>query len=178
MEIPPWYVITGTLYSGKSAIINELAIKGFQTVPEVATTLINKNKLKGIPSWETRKDEALFQQKIYEMKLEVEENIPKDRIVFFDRGLPDSIAYYKFCGLDAQELEHISKDRYSGVFFLEALSGYEKGGLRKETPDEREIIGRFLRQAYEDLGYHVIFIPKLPIEERLDLILSNVPEAL
>ncbi|MEM5794017.1 MAG: hypothetical protein QXS48_02825 [Candidatus Aenigmatarchaeota archaeon] len=39
------------------------------------------------------------------MKLKIEETVPKDRIVFFDRGIPDSIAYFKICGLDTKELE-------------------------------------------------------------------------
>ena len=37
------------------------------------------------------------------MKIGIEKDAPKDKIVFFDRGIPDSIAYYQTSELNPKE---------------------------------------------------------------------------
>lgn len=173
MGIPPWYVITGTLSSGKTTIINKLALRGYQTVPEAARVLIDKCEAQKISTQELRKDERLFQQRVLQMKLDTEKSLSRNMVTFFDRGVPDSIAYFKVCGLDTGELEKISRDRYRKIFFLEKLPP-EEDYARVEDTKTRIDIDKLLRQSYVDLGYEVVKIPVLSIKERLKLILSKI----
>jgi len=78
-----WYVITGAPCSGKSTLLNELALKGFHIVPEAARVVIDRHNTKGISAQELRKDEGEFQKQLTKIKLEIEEKTPKNRTVFF-----------------------------------------------------------------------------------------------
>lgn len=173
MEIPPWYVLTGGPSSGKTKLLEKLEELGYCTILEVARVLIDENEAKGVSAQELRKDEGLFQQQVLRMKLEIEERTPKDRIVFFDRAVPDSIAYYKICGLDTQEIEKISRNRYKIIFFLEQLP-FQRDSARIEEESIVRRLNQLLLESYENLGYKVVIIPVASIEERLKLILSHL----
>jgi len=131
----PWYVITGRPSSGKTTLIKRLSDLGYATVPETARSIIDESLSNGISVEELRADERRFQESIVRRKLDVEANTRRDRLTFFDRGLPDSIAFYKVYGLDPSEVENVSRNRYRlKVFFLEQLP-FEKDYARKEdTP--------------------------------------------
>ena len=173
MDVPSWYVITGTTSSGKSRLIDELAVRGYQTVPELARVYIDRARERGISTEELRSDEKGFQDDVLELKKSAELVIPRGRTVFFDRGIPDTTAYYNAYGWDPGLLE-IPAGVYRKVFLLEPLDNYERDYARKETPEQRLRINSFLRQAYEDMGCPVIYVPKVPIEQRVELVLSNL----
>jgi len=183
METPPWYVITGTTHSGKDTIVNELALRGFQIVPEVARVIMNRAISKGISPEEYRTDETAFQKEVFQEKLAVEEILPRYHSVFLNRGVPDSIAYYRLYGMDTKEVEDVSKNRYRKMFFLEKVelpAGIQPVGLgyadygRKEEEEKRVELDRYLRECYHGLDYDVVYIPKMPVEERVELILSKL----
>ena len=117
-----WYVITGGPSSGKTTVLKELAKLGYVVYPEAARVFIDKEMKKGKSLKEIRGNEAEFQRKVLKIKVEVEKTAPKDKIVFFDRAIPDSIAYYQIAGLNPQEvLRFCPKRKYKKIFFLEQL---------------------------------------------------------
>jgi len=168
-----WYVITGGPSSGKTTLLNELALSGFHVVPEAARVLIDRYNTQGISTQELRKDEGKFQKKALRIKLETEKKTPKDRVVFFDRGVPDSIAYYEICDLDIKELMKISKGRYAKIFFLEQLP-FEKDYARTECEETVEKLNDKLKKTYIELGYSVVDIPVGSVEERLKRIFIEI----
>jgi predicted ATPase len=169
-----WYVITGTASTGKTTLVNSLTKLNYLTVPEAARVLIDEEIKKGKTIEEIRKNEAEFQRKVLDIKINVEKNLPKDRIVFFDRGIPDSIAYYQICGLDiAGLLKLCKKNMYRKIFMLEQLP-IEKDYARVEDTETINKIQILLRKAYSDLGYEIIDIPAMTVEKRLKMILSNI----
>ncbi len=89
--------------------------------------------------------------------------------------MPDSIAYYRLSGLDtAQPLEFSRAVRYKRVFFLEPLP-FRTDRVRTEDPETAARIDRFLRDAYEMLGYDIIPVPVLDSpEKRTELILAHI----
>ncbi len=97
-------MITGGPSSGKTTILKELKKLGYITYPDAARVLIDKEKKKGKKLKEIRKDEAEFQKKVLKAKIKIEKSAPRDKIVFFDRAIPDSIAYYQMCELDPKEV--------------------------------------------------------------------------
>lgn len=173
MKVPSWYVITGGPSSGKTTVLQKLQELGYFIVPEAARVFIDEYVKKGISAQELRKDESLFQKQVLEMKLKIEETVPKDRIVFFDRGIPDSIAYFRICGLNTKEVEKISKNRYRKIFFLEQLP-FQQDYARIENKKTVKKLNQLLLEAYENLGYTIVHVSVASVEERVRLILSNL----
>ncbi|RLJ05538.1 MAG: hypothetical protein DRP18_02840 [Candidatus Aenigmatarchaeota archaeon] len=171
-----WYVITGGPSSGITSTANFLALFGYQTVPEAARILIDTEISKGKTIEEIRKDELLFQKKVLEMKQEIESKFPRDRIIFFQRGIPDTLAYYRLIGADTSEIINVCKNSYyRKVFILEPLS-YRQDYARTEGEKKAKKLFKLLKQAYSELGMETIIIPKASINERAALILKNITQ--
>jgi predicted ATPase len=167
-------VVTGGPSSGKTTTLLELQKLGFVVFPEAARVLIDREMTKGKTLAEIRKDEAEFQRIVLEMKIETEKNILKNEIVFFDRGIPDSIAYLKNLGLETVKLEKFcQKKNYNKIFFQEQVA-FEKDYSRTEDEATANKISRWLRESYENLGYEVIIIPALPVGKRVEMILEEI----
>jgi len=99
-----------------------------------------------------------------------------DEIVFSDRGIGDTIAYYKLAGLKISEekMEFARKFRYNKIFVLDFLSFYQKDKLRQESKKEQEKIHNEIIRTYEELGYSLIYVPFMSVKERVRFILERV----
>lgn len=171
---PNWYVITGGPSSGKTTVLKELSKLGYLIYPEAARVFIDQEIAKGKSLKEIRGDEAQFQKKVLEIKIETEKAAPKDKIVFFDRAIPDSIAYYQICGLNPKEILKFCQGKsYRKIFLFEQLP-FENDYARVEDSKTIEKLNRLLKESYENLGYEVINIPALSVEERVQKILSEI----
>jgi len=173
-ETPHWYVITGGPSSGKTTIIEELSKLGYIIYPEAARVFINQEIAKDKSLKEIRNNEAEFQRKVLKIKIAVEKTAPKDKTVFFDRAIPDSIAYYQIYGLGRKEvLKFCQSKKYKKIFFLEQLP-FEKDYARVENEETIKKIKKLLKENYKNLGYEVINIPAMSIKDRIQKILSEI----
>jgi len=173
-----WYVITGGPSSGKTTVLEELAKLGYLTYPEAARVLIDREMAESKSLKEIRGNEAEFQKKVLEMKIEIEKKAPKDKIVFFDRAIPDSIAYYQIDGLDPKEvLKLCQRESYRKIFFLEQLP-LDQDYARVEDEKTIKKLNKLLKESYQNLGYQVIDVLALPVEERVRKILGEINHAL
>ena len=120
-----------------------------------------------------RKDSIEFQNKVARLKIDIDKKAPKNRTVFFDRGLPDVIAYYRFLkAKPPKTLGGLSRDRYKKVFMLDMLP-YKKDYARNESEKDALKIHRLIKRAYQGLGYRVVRIPVMAVTERVELILKH-----
>lgn len=169
-----WIVLTGAPCSGKTSIIRELERRGFSVIHETARALIQAELKKGRRLLEIRADPLTFQRRVLNRKAALEAALPPDRTVFLDRGLPDSIAYFRFHGLDpAPAVAAASRFRYRAVMLLDRLP-LEPDPVRSEDPAAAARLEELLRTAYEALGYPVQRVPVRPLRERTDRVLRWV----
>lgn len=174
MELNNWYVITGGPSSGKTTVLNELAKLGYTIYPEAARVFIDEEIAKGKSIKEIRGNEAKFQKKILKIKIDIEKTAPKDKIVFFDRAIPDSIAYYQICGLDPKKVfKSCRRKVYRKIFFLEQLP-FDQDYARAEDGKTIKKLNKLLKESYENLGYKVIDIPAISVVERVKRILKEI----
>jgi predicted ATPase len=172
------YVLTGGPSSGKTTTILELRKKGFLIVEESARQVIEKQKAAGENIERTAENTDARQTKILELQLkkerETEEKALKENkdIIFLDRGIPDGIAYYHLVGIEpnTKVLEESKKEKtnYCTIFFLEMLP-YQKDEIR-ETKEVADKAHRLVYEAYKNLGYKVIKVPVMSVEERVKFI--------
>lgn len=169
-----WYVITGGPSSGKTTVLKKLARLGYSIYPEAARVFIDQEIAKGKSLKEIRGDEVKFQRKVLKIKIDVEKNTPKNKIVFFDRAIPDSIAYYQICGLNPKEvLKFCKKGVYRKIFFFEQLP-FDQDYARVEDKKTIKELNKLLKGSYRNLGYKVITIPAMPIKDRVRKILNEI----
>ena len=147
---------------------------GYKTFPESARVIIDTKLSEGSTLEEIRRDELAFQQEVLEMKKDIESRAPRDKTIFFQRGVPDSLAYYRFIGADTRSILDICRgSSYKAVFILEPIA-YQQDHARTEGEEGGKRIFELLKQAYTELGMRVVVIPRASIEERAGIILSEV----
>lgn len=174
IKAPNWYVVTGGPSSGKTTLLKSLGKLGYYTVPEPARLIIDEHMARGITLQELRYDEAEWNRMVLQRSMQAEEGVPKDRTVFFDRAIPDNIAYHKLRGMSTEHIEAVAKGRYRKVFFMEPLHFYEKDYSRTEDLEIANRLSRLLLDAYRNLGYPVIEVPPVSVEERVSFVLSHL----
>ena len=169
-----WHVITGAPCSGKTAVIKEIERRGFHVIHEVARAYIDRQLSAGRQLEQIKADIQQFEHHILHAKIRIEDSLWKSRPVFFDRGIPDSIAYFNLEGLDpAEPLKYSRRTDYRRVFFFERFD-FLKDEVRSEDEKIAARLNDLLLDAYGQAGYNVIMVPVLSVKDRTDLILEKL----
>ena len=171
-----WHVITGASCSGKTTMIDQLAEKGFQTFPEPARQYFERELAKGRAIDEIREDRATFTCQVYDLWLKLNCRLRPNEITYLDRGLPDALAFYRFAGLNPNEiLPDCFQYRYASVFLLTRLP-YQRDGIRAGDDETAAYFESWMLRDYSALGYNVVRVPVLPPEERLAFVIERLSE--
>jgi predicted ATPase len=171
-----WHVITGAPCSGKSTLIDQLADREFQTVTEAGRQCIEREMAKGRTIDEIRENMAAIQIATKDMQLEIEHGLRANDVLFLDGAVPGSLAWYRAYGLNPNEiLLECFHHRYASVFILDPLPFQEDGARNEDAP----IVGdldEWLTRDYCTLGYNVVRVPVLSLQERLAFVLERLTE--
>jgi predicted ATPase len=171
-----WHVITGTISSGKSTLIDKLADTGYQTVPEAARKHIEAEMSKGRRIDEVRKDPTILQRSLNDAWLRSELRLRTKDVLFLDRAFPDALAFCRVHGLNPNEiLADCFHHRYASVFLLDRFP-VDQDGVRFHDDDTANLIEEWHVRDYTALGYSVVRVPVLSIQERLVFILKRLSE--
>ena len=173
MQQTKWQVITGAPCSGKTAVIRELERLGYPGVHEVARRYIDTGLKNGKTLEEIKGDILSFERRILYKKIEIERLLPKDKTIYLDRAIPDSIGYYIYEGLDPSD--PIQKSRfwqYEHIFFFERIP-FEKDRVRSEDEKIASELERLLKEGYRLLGYEIVIVPLMPVNRRVNFILEH-----
>jgi predicted ATPase len=182
--VPARFVaITGGPGSGKTSLVNHLDSLGYPTVPEAGIQIIDElNRELGVQGQvEWRKGHrAEFQRRVVERmaSLEAACTAAEGSLVLCDRGLPDVLAYSELFGIELEpDLRSlVDRQRYLQVFILDTLTDFPARSTTGRTSDrERSVrLNALLFKAYRSCGYSPIRVPELSIEERAQLVLSEL----
>jgi predicted ATPase len=166
-----WHVLTGAACSGKTTLIDMLAAKGFATAPESAREYLKAEVAKGrsfADIFGNPDDEPIMAR----LQMRLERELRPRRLIFLDRALPDCLTFYRFCGLDPNEiLADCRQRRYASVFILDRLP-FCQDDIRLDDDPTADLLDAWLARDYRALGYAVVRVPVLPPEPRLAFILD------
>lgn len=170
----PHYVLTGGPCAGKTTTIDELAGRGYPIVAEPARLIIDEKlaagetieQIVGDPDWLPSVVRRAYSQ---------ESKVPNDELYFFDRAIPDSLAYYKLAGRTVEDFfaEAMQEIRYRKIFLLD-LVDFKNDEGRPETPEQAASLHALIREGYKSQKYELVRVPVMPVKERADFILANV----
>ena len=171
-----WHVITGTVSSGKTTLIDQLADKGFTIVPEVGRQYFERELAKGRSIDEIRENPVALTRNLVDLMLRTELGLRAKDVLFLDRAFPDALAFCRVYGLNPNEfLTECFRHRYASVLLLDRLP-VQRDGVRAEDDTTASLLDSWLVRDYSALGYNVVRVPVLPPEERLAFVLERVPE--
>ncbi|VVB79594.1 AAA domain protein [uncultured archaeon] len=163
---PSRIVFTGGPCSGKTTLLEQLALKGLTIVPETARIIIEQEQKRDseILPWRNLYG---FQEEVARVQLEQEHSY-EGRHLFLDRGVVDGHGFSLNGKIPTPEIiMDFGKSRYNLVFLLDPLPNYKNDSSRKETPQMARKIHDRLDEAYRHFGYQPIRIPVLgSVEER------------
>ncbi|GAA2036576.1 ATP-binding protein [Agromyces tropicus] len=170
-----WYVITGGPSSGKTTTVDLLRQRGYRTTIEDARHYIDLQRLGGRSVEEIRSRQGEFQRNVLALQLEQEAALEPDEVVFLDRAVPDSLAYYRFLGLepDPALIEALAHVRYRKAFVMDLLP-LHPDYARTEDAGAQHRIHELLLEVYRSLPIPVVLVPVLPPEERVAFILDRL----
>ncbi|MBL7480722.1 AAA family ATPase [Legionella bononiensis] len=169
-----WYVITGAPSSGKTTLINQLASAGYAIAPEVARDYINGLLETNLTLDDIIQDNLRLQRGILAIALKRERRLQANQLIFFDRGTPDSLGYFRYYNINADQVIHsCQRIRYKKLFYCHQLP-LEHDSVRVEDNSSAQKIGELIYAAYHHLGYELVELPAVPIEQRMDIILSHI----
>jgi predicted ATPase len=170
-----WYVLTGAPSSGKSTLIAELAKLGYATTEEFGRKLIDTELASGKSLAEVEVDSAAFELAWIKLQVEREQQLDRTHATFFDRGILDTLAYFRHYGwpIPDEVASLCAEASYKKVFLVELLD-YEQDYARIEGAETAAQMQELFAQVYTGAGYEVVRIPKDTIEKRLTNILGHI----
>ncbi len=163
-------IITGGPGSGKSTLLEALQKEGFSCRKEVAREVIREYRKDDISPWNRREE---FVRLVYE-RIFHDLHQPAAELTFYDRGLPDCIAYLREAGLPvpAEYLSFVPQLYYFGEAFIlppwEAV--YRQDRERRQEFYQAVSLYNSIRKTYLDYGFRLVEIPKAPLQERVNFI--------
>jgi len=178
-------VITGGPSTGKTALINRLIELGYPCFPEYIRELTseeksNKNEEDLISNPIVFADDSVdFNARLIAGRLKQyqDADLLSDNVCFFDRGLPDVLAYMEFFNQEflPEFVDTCKENTYHTVFILppwEAI--FKKDKERFETFEEGQELYKRLIQNYEKFGHTIYAVPKDSVENRILYLLEKL----
>ena len=158
----PVALVTGAGGEMGQLLVPALVERGFDGIDEPARQILSEQRSfggNGVPD----SDPALFVELMLSRAVfERRKPRPADRPVFFDRGLPDLIAYALLYGLDDAPTRNAAhKYRYNPTAFFAPpwQDIYSQDEERRMTYGQACDFGERMRDAYQGMGYTLLELP-------------------
>ena len=178
-------VITGAPGTGKTSIILKLEASHFFCFHEVIRAMTQEAKLtNGSDSIVSNPIVSVshpyqFNTTILNARIKqfVDADDKEDKVLFYDRGIPDVLAYMDYFGQSYEDhfINESKKYVYDHIFILPPWKEiYVTDEERFESFEQAQDIHHHLVNTYTKLGYNCIEVPFGTVEERNNFILNTI----
>jgi predicted ATPase len=167
-------VITGGPGTGKSTLINNLIKRGYSCLEEISREVIQNAQKKGVDQLFLT-NPLLFSELLLSgrEKQFIDAEQFENQTVFFDRGIPDVLAYMDYIGDEYPEkfTHSCALAKYDSVFILKPWEAiYKSDNERYESFEQALKINDHLINTYSKLNYNLIDVPFDTVKNRTDFI--------
>jgi predicted ATPase len=171
-------VLIGGPGTGKTSVLNELIKRNFFCLPEVSREVIKKAQKKGIDQLFLQ-NPLLFSEMLLEGREQqfIEASNNKSKVVFFDRGIPDVVAYLNYFKTPYPKIftKKSNQYKYNKVFYFAPWKFiYTTDNERYESFKQAQKIDTFVKETYTSLQYTLIKVPFISVEKRTDFIINSI----
>lgn len=181
-------VITGGPSTGKTVVIDKLEKQGFTCLHEVIRDMTQEKKTEDVATAFVTNpivsvaDPMAFNTNLLNARVAQYQSVKtqKSDLIFFDRGIPDVLAYMDCFG---QSYGSVFKDastnhRYDAIFIMPPWREiHVSDNERFESYEESLRVNDALTNAYTRFGYDIQIVPKTTIDERVGFILEQLNAA-
>ncbi len=170
------FILSGGPGAGKSTLLNALRTAGYHTVDEASRVLIQEQVAEGGRCLPWVDLPCFARLALHRMIADYQQasTQPGRPVTFFDRGIPDIIAYLRVAGLpvDAAFYQAIQQYPYQPQVFIappwEAI--YVNDSERWQTFTEATALHDALVDTYQSLGFTIVPLPLVPVADRVAFI--------
>ena len=176
--MPKKIALIGGPATGKTTLIYALKTRGYYCMDEISRQVTLDAQKNGIEQL-FLEDPIWFSKQLLESRKKqfIEAQNSDESVVFFDRGLPDIVAYLDYIKSDyGQEFITVCEVyKYDTIFILPPWKAiYKTDNERYESFDQLLEIHEFLKKWYSKFGYEIIEVHIGSIQERIKFILNRI----
>lgn len=164
---------------GKSTILRELSGIGYNCIAEPAREILKEQRTAGYDGTPDKNPARFNELMLKKMIFDYKKNQENVDTVIFDRGIPDVIAYAGLLKTDrTTALNAANEYKYNAsVFMFEAWKDiYTNDEERKMSFELSAEFAEDVRAVYQELGYVIINVPFVSVEERAGFIKRSITE--
>ena len=175
-----FYVITGGPGGGKTSLLESLASKGYNYIPETARQIIKKRLSTGLTP---RPDAKTFAREIFDHDIKnFISNSDLSSLLFFDRSFMDSASMLFDSDVDSYDKirnTHLTNRYNNKVFITPPWQEIYRSDAERDQSFEQSIeVYQRLENWYREHGYDIVILPKDAIENRVKFILDQIVSTL
>ena len=180
MTADRFFILTGGPGSGKTTLLDALERAGFDRTSDAARGIIQDQTAIDGPAQQSR-DPMLFAELILSWEIRsyrAAETL--EGIVLFDRGIPDLVGYYSLFNIPLPE--HVMKAVETFRYNRRVLVAppwpeiFTQDRERTQTLDWARRCHQVLIETYPKLGYELVELPRVSVEERVQFVTRVVSE--
>ena len=174
-----FFILSGGPGVGKTAVLDRLRDNGQTCIQEVARSIIQSQQSENgtaLP-W---KDKEQYKKLMLHKSVKDYQKVSKRKqgITFFDRGIPDTLAYARLEGLEISKNLCFYSQHYrcnNTVFIFPPWREiYHTDSERKQSFSEVIATHNMMIQTYKNCGYTPVQVPKTTIQKRYTFILDYI----
>lgn len=169
-------VISGCSGGGKSTLLAELSRRGFSVIEEPGRRIVVEEQATGGTALPWLDLEAFLQKAVEMSQDDLRHASRNDGYVFFDRGLFDALSALAEITGERSLLAEAAYPRFGKTVFLTPPwpEIYRNDAERHHGFDAALAEYERLMQDYPAMGYNVVELPRITVQDRADFMLETL----
>ena len=171
------FIITGTSGTGKSALIEEIRLRGYSAFTEAQREVLADQLAIDGPALPSKNPNLFLEALLKHCERNIDDSTAAVGPSFFDRGIPDIGAYAIRFELDPTPYLQVRQNhRYNQHVFMLApwQEIFATDKFRGMSFDEYTQFHQVIQQCYSDSGYKIVEVPRASVQARADFVLRTV----